>query len=126
MKTKKIFVQNWGTYQNDTLVCIGVTFEEICKYCHKKLFIAPNPEIEKTIKEGYPAQTYVNEDHSSILWMRKFKNNWQSFEILLHEIHHLVYNIFGLKGMEKEKEAQAYQFEYLFHNIRRKLTCKIK
>ena len=126
---KKIFIQNWGTYQNETLVCIGVNIKEIKYYCMRNKLIFNNNvlhTLEKNINKTLLGFVLVNDDGTSFLWLKEFKNKWKYYETLMHELHHLVFIIFGNKLMESEMEAQAYQFEYLFREIRKNLTKETK
>jgi hypothetical protein len=61
-------------------------------------------------------------DRSVILYLREWVRDWHSYETLLHEIVHAVQYIFeDCRGLWSENEAVAYQIEYLFRSIRRKL-----
>lgn len=125
---KKIFIQDWGTYSNETLVCINVSFDEIVKWTIKNKYKVPvliqePEETRECIKEA-PGFVVIGSDHTSLLWMKEFRDKWEFYETLMHEVHHLVHGIFSHKRMLHEKDANAYQFEYLFREIRRKLKNK--
>lgn len=127
---KTIFVQDWGTYPNQTLVCLGAKPKEILAYA-KRIKAKPillkwlTEEVDKSIKESIEKDHlgfFMHNDGRSILWLREFTDNWDFYGVLLHELHHAVFVILGSnKKMEEEIEAQAYQFEYLFQQIRRKI-----
>jgi hypothetical protein len=66
------------------------------------------------------------EDGRSILWLRHWRENWDDYETLMHETLHLIqFILMEGKSMSKEWEAQAYQQEFLFREIGRKLTIKL-
>jgi len=59
----------------------------------------------------------------SFLWLREWDNSWECAEVLVHELFHAVYITLGKgRSMMDEQEAMAYQQEFLFQNIRRKLN----
>lgn len=125
------YLQNWGTYSNQTFVCIGMNHQEITD-AFKKLKSKPaviNAWIrdkekllpQLTMSDG--GLTWRDEESCvTLLWFPTWKNDWQHWDSLLHETYHLVY--FGLleqRLMNKEEDAFAYQQEYLFREIRRTL-----
>lgn len=126
----KIFIQDWGTFPNETLVCIGGSYEYMIRWLiSKKLdadFMIPHKEkIEKTILNKDRGLAITTTSGQSILWLRQYKKDnksWEDIEVLLHEIHHLIDSVSFQKGFDDECEAKAYQLEYLFRNIRHKIN----
>ena len=63
----------------------------------------------------------AHNDGKFLLLLRKVRDDWDYWEILLHETHHITWYLAEGKMFQKEMEAQAYLQEYLFHAIRRKI-----
>lgn len=128
-KSKKFaFIQGWGTYSNETLVVVGMGAEEIINYLHKNDFSFSSDFTEqlrqsfKDDEDDPPSGRCVFDEGRSMLWLPSWKDDWENWETLMHEIVHLIHR--GLcinKFMSKEDEAQAYQMEYLFRNLRTEL-----
>jgi len=121
----KWFIQEWGTLPNETLVVVGLTQKQIVARMKRSKF-------HKDVVEAF-SRSEPLEDASAWVWLRQgrtmlwfpeWKNDWEHYNTLLHETNHLVYHIIRDKGMTNEIEAQAYQHEYLFDNIRRRLCAK--
>ena len=121
------FVQSWGTYADQTLVVVGYTHDELLKITKNRF----TPDVLKFLKEvkgdydtanqGRGMCIFDDETNRSILYLREFHDTWEWYEVLLHECFHVVSFMAKAKNMKTEEEAQAYQLEYLFHNIRRSL-----
>lgn len=118
------FIQDWGTFDNDTLVCVGMTKDEILSviatFHDSYRFVewfrknAPNDECTK----GY----FMEFEAKSVLSIKVYGDAWEFWETLIHELHHAVHIVLGHnRGMEEEKEALAYQQQFLFHEMRKKL-----
>jgi len=131
---KAIFIQEWGTYTNQTLVAVGSSTDEMLRYLKKNkvnkasidAFVADKQNLESQMQNSLGLFCRPKDgDAGSILWLKNWdKNNWRCYEILIHELFHAVYGILGKdKGMLDEEEALAYQQEYLFGEIRRKLNA---
>lgn len=129
-KVKKYYyIQSWGTYASDTLVFVGYDFNGILKVLKKYKqdgfieFLKNDTSLKTNISNNNYKGYAIGYNTKSILLLKEYKNDWKCFDIILHEIHHLVYIILGQeRDMKNEMEAQAYQFEYLFKNIRQKLN----
>lgn len=131
-KNKKYaYIQNWGTYSNQTAVCVGMSRQEIVNYLRRikspaemaVRFLERTADFDKHIRNNSDTISKVFYDEGrSILSFADWKNDWQHWDYLVHEITHLVHNILGhYKNMMDEDEARAYQTEFLFIEIRRKL-----
>jgi hypothetical protein len=119
-------------YRHDIYVCVNSTCEdavrkidsgekeyiEFLKY-HKKRFDLVLSEKQK----AYAIQKQDSGDTMIILG--EPTDDWEYWEVLMHEIHHIVFYLTESKNLDGEMEAQAYLQEYLFRVIRRKL-CGIK
>ena len=70
------------------------------------------------------AAGYVYTDGGkTILWLPKWNDDEDDVRTLVHETFHLVYSVLHKSNnMGREEEAQAYQMEYLFGNIRTELN----
>lgn len=135
MKKKLLFVENLDPYQFDVLVMVGFTAsdkKEFMKQMKKyridfaaaKIFLEKYDEIIEGLKKNLGQFMWIQDekDHMMyILSLRAYEDTWKYWEILMHEVHHLVRELADTKGFLKEPEAQAYLFENLFRSIRRKL-----
>lgn len=129
-------MQGWGTYSNQMVVVIGMNYDETVKALQRKhlrlkseaieAFRKEEKEIRARITEGCNGLFWSNEGRS-LLWLREWTGDWQCYETLLHELYHGISAILHKnKGMIYEEEACAYQQEFLFREIRRKIQSKIK
>jgi len=132
MKKKEIiFVQECGTYTNQILVLIGCQDKnKLFKYLKKiktkadfaKWVLQDFDNWKEDIKNKNIGQfCYNNQVEGTVLVMQHYEDSWEYWEVLMHEIHHVVQYLAEGKGMLKEIEAQAYLFEFLFRSIRRKI-----
>ncbi len=128
--TKKAFIQEWGTYSNQTIVSVGMDVEDMLKYLKRikakyeivKNLAANKEVIEKFLLEKCASCHIDRENGATILFFPEWKNDWEHWDTLIHEVTHLVHAVLGkMKNMMDEDEARAYQTEYLFREIRRKL-----
>jgi hypothetical protein len=121
------FIQDWGTYGNQTLVIVGE--QDIEKVLRKTktpeeiIEEYKNSDCEVAAKEA-DGFVYDFQNSATILWLKKYDpKDWSTFDTMVHEIVHLIQKaMMEMRGMEKEYEAQAYQVEYLFKNIRNKIN----
>ena len=130
---KFIFVQSCGIFKNDVLVAVNCTHKDIVKFAEKHAFsyiVEGLKKRKKDIEQGILTKggfVILDEDlaYSGLLFLKDFSTTWESIEILLHELRHLVYIVSSQKGFENELEAQAYLFTDLFDQIRRKLNAEL-
>jgi len=131
------FIQDFGTYQDDMFVIVGAkSREDIVKVAKsariKKSLIKylSEGDIGTDFKEAGSIVSFTQDGtENMVLFLHYWKNCWDFWETLMHELHHVVhFHIAVARRMEKEAEALAYQQEYLFRSIRRKLqgTRKFK
>lgn len=130
---KQYFIQDWGTYSNQTLVVVGMKHEEIVSLMKRLKFdkegitnfdteSKKEDEADKAFAYTCKGFMWFDDQGRSVLWFREWTNDWDHYDTLLHEIYHGVHHLMHLnKKMVKEEEACAYQMEYLFRSIRRKL-----
>jgi len=125
---KLLYIQDGGTYSNEVLVTVGTTADDIIKYVTRNGFkfsanFADSLQASFTNEERVKASGLTMFDEGrAILWLPEWRKDWEHFETLLHECWHLVHRTLLVnKCMKMEDEAQAYQLEYWFHNIRLKL-----
>lgn len=131
-KTKKHwFILDWGTYTNQTFFSVGYTPSEILKILKKKKWV--NKEFVDAITEDLDLLNDTTGKFSAFVWHKKgasifwvpfFEDDWKFWDTIVHETHHLVRFMSDDKMMLDEEEAQAYQQEYFFRTIRRKLSDK--
>jgi len=118
-----------GIFRNEFVVSVGMSYNEIVNYIKKhkfdKRFIKWQVEEKENFImniENAPAFTLFNKKYAfGIVWFKTWKNNWENYECLLHEVSHIVDFVSCQKNFEYESEARAYLTEYLFHEIRVKL-----
>jgi hypothetical protein len=133
MKTKKhfktMFFQKWGTFANETLVCVGVTKKEI-----RRFMVAKNckPELIEKFDRGLNTDgkfafvwTPPNSG-ATLLWLGGWIGDAEDMDTLVHETNHLIYDISRDKGFQNEPEIQAYQQAYLFSHIWKELKNRRK
>lgn len=121
------FIQDWGSYQNDTLVYVGYGKEEIKKDLQKYQDSATVISNLETVDFDGFRGLVITDRAKTLLVLSKWDGGWEYLEVLIHEIHHLVYMVMVKnKMMEDEMEAQAYQQEYMFRQIRQKLNKKLE
>ncbi len=129
MKKKPIiFIQSIDIYRVDIIIACDATKEEIVKYLEKRKckksfidWIKTDETIFEIINENKALFCWNNKIKGNLILLNDYHDNWEFWETLMHEIHHFIHNLSYDKIMEKEIEAQAYLFEFLFHSIRRKL-----
>lgn len=130
---KALFTQSYGTYTDEILVIVGdITKNELFAYLKKvnahvnfsKWVLNDFPKWQERIKnQNSGLFCWNNEVSGCVLVLREAYDAWEYWETLMHEVHHIVDDFKNKKGLEKEPEAQAYLFEYLFHSLRRKLMA---
>jgi len=131
-KKKKVraYIQGWGTYTNQTIVVVGMTHDQITGVMRRMKadpkIIAAWDKDKKENDERWLAGANNGcswfHDGRSLVWFKDWKNNWEHWDTLVHELSHVIDQVLAVeKGMATETEGKAYQFEYLFRQIRRKL-----
>jgi hypothetical protein len=130
-KGKKFaFIQDWGTYTNETLVIIGMDAEDMLRYVKQNglnFSSGFSEKLRRAFKDTNASGRCVFDEGRSILWLPSWSNTWEDYDTLIHEIVHLIYRCLCCnKNMGDEDEAQAYQTEYLFRKIRLRLASKTK
>lgn len=58
---------------------------------------------------------------SQILCLPEFRDDWSCWEVLLHEVHHVVWNCLKASGVD-DNETAAYLFGETFHKLRKILV----
>lgn len=130
---KFFFIQGWGTYSNETPVFVGHTRKEITEVMKKQKLRKEAIDLwEQSITE----ETAYTESASGFFWhnngysvisLPSFEDDWVHLDTVLHECFHATLIILGnskafIQGRDKiEDEGLAYQCEFLFREIRKKL-----
>jgi hypothetical protein len=123
------YLQGWGTYSSDTMVCVGMTPAQILARMKRG---GTRPRIVKAFA-GVLDQFGNGLGHcwvdpctgASVLSFPDWRNDWPHWDTLVHEVAHLVHAALGRhRAMADEDEARAYQTEYLFREIRRELWTR--
>ena len=120
----RIWIQDWGTYGEQTLICVGANKKEIVahlkKTCPKSQFlycISKFFEIPKGC-DGCFWTHYNPKYRGSILWLKKLEYTPESISVLSHEVCHAIRRLLiEERNMHNEVEAQCYQTEFLIKNI---------
>jgi len=142
MKKKKLtrfwYIQDWGTYNVQTPVFFGYTIPEITRIMNKieikqeaKNLWNNDSKMTDEVFENKSGGVWRNSGYT-LLYLPKFEDTWDLYETILHECVHLVlYQLGGHKMFINqscnsiEEEGLAYQIEFLFRAIRRKLQSKL-
>ena len=135
IKKKYWYLQDWGTYNNQTPVFVGYTIKEITTIIKKQDW---NKEAIKKWCEDEDLAEFMEGknggvwkyDGWTLLYLPSWHGTWDDIETLVHECFHLTVAVLGhqkafVNGGNVEEEGMAYQQEYLFRSIRRKLTSKM-
>lgn len=126
MKKKTIFIQDFGSTSDQMLVCVGVEKIDVLKYCKKvgvkKDFLKMVEYLDWEWMRKQKGVFHWNDESSgTILFLHTPRDEWEYWECLIHELHHAVHEWGKRKCRNEEMEMLAYQQEYLFRSIRRKL-----
>jgi hypothetical protein len=120
---KTSFIQDTPLFKTQTFVMIGYTKDELIKKIKKYHDVGEVlSEIEKIDFEHVSGFVIETKSKKKLLFIRSYSNQWTDIDTLTHEIHHLVYFISEQFNFKDEPEAQAYLYEYLFHEITAKLN----
>lgn len=128
---KSIFwTQDWGTYPDHTLVCCGFfKYEEVVKLTAKQKCLDWSKALEHRSKLDPPTSNphftrwEFKGDSYSVLWLIDWKPNVEHYAILAHELTHGIHLVLGRRlDACEEIEASAYQMQFLFERIVKKLN----
>jgi len=125
---KRLFIINCGTYPNEVLVAIDSNYNEIVSFLKKKKLSLEGFEKNKKIIEkncAYQGSVMMFKNGYLLLQIKKYRNSWDWYEVLIHEVCHVTQYIFENREI-KDDEAFAYQLEYLFKTVRMRVQQKIK
>lgn len=135
MRKKYWYLQDWGTYNNQTPVFVGYTVKEITTIIKRQKW---NKEAVKKWCEDEDLAEFMEGKNGAVwkyegwtlLYLPSWNGTWDDIETLVHECFHLVVGQLGgqkafINGGSIEEEGMAYQQEYLFRSIRRKLASKM-
>jgi len=133
MKTKsikKIFTIKSGTYPFDVLVGIGVSKKQLRNYIEKRFDLCEEEikAIDFNEENGIQeARTIQLAGGQLVFWMKEFHMTSFHLGLLVHETHHMTQFLFDSIGLEyanESQEAWAYQHQYFFEQIMKKLIVK--
>ncbi len=131
MKHKKkpfAFTQDFGTYNHEMPVFVGMTKAEATKWCKSKKFVPKFMAFLEDCPEFIDDRKglkqlgclYLGSGYYA-LWLSPYEDTWAYWEVLIHELTHFIDEFSKDKHMEGETEARAYLLEFMFRSIRRKL-----
>lgn len=132
MKEKKptIFVQDFGVYDQDMLVAVGATKDDVVKFCKKTKaaeafikFVEDNSDIFATMERDKKKGGLFCGDFNGakMMILREVEDTAEYWLSLVHETHHTVFYFSKEFSLENEPEAQAYLFGYLLNSIQSKI-----
>lgn len=135
-RTKYWYLQDWGTYTTQIPVFVGYTPTEICEvlkrqkdfnkdavasFCND---LDDTSNVFKTVQGGI----WTSGNGYSLLYLPKYTGRLSDIATLVHECFHLVINQLGRHKLfinhstqSIEEEAMAYQQEFLWQAIQRRL-----
>lgn len=135
MVKKYWYIQEWGSYNNQTPVFVGYTTKEITSIIKRQKW---NKEVVKKWCDDEDLEKFMEGKNGAVwsyegwtlLYLPKWDGSWDDYETLMHECFHMVIGQLGVQkafinGERIEEEAMAYQQEFLFRNIRRKLQQNV-
>jgi hypothetical protein len=123
------YIQDWGTYTNETLVVVGMNQKQILAALVREGAIPDIVEAYGYVKpEDYESDGFIwTYKGCTVLWLEDWKYDAAHLDTLVHETNHLVYNMMvKRKKMKEEMEAQAYQQAYLFSAILKRLNQRFR
>ena len=116
------------------LVCVGITDKKaVFRYLKKihakvefsKWVLTEFDNWKKDLEEKNIGQLCWHDDlekqYGLVLMLRPYFDAWDYWQVLIHELNHVVQFLAKKKGFQDEPENQAYLQEHLFRSIRRKL-----
>ena len=131
-KQKFAFYQDSGMYSNETLVCVGMRMKDALKYLKRTgakkemidAFSLYEKETDELIAKG--STPTVRTSGACMILLADWKDDWEHLDTLNHEVVHIIQLFLTDKGFDDEDENCAYLHEYLFREIRRKLSKRLK
>ncbi len=126
---KQSWVQQTAQWRKDIFVSTGYSAAEILAGIKKAKVkdwmlkhVEAHQEDWKKLIDMNCAFVSCEEKHGAlIIRLRPYRDSWDFWETLIHELSHAVDFIAERINIEKETEAKAYLQEFLFREIRRKL-----
>ena len=131
-----VFSQKIDPFRKEILVSVGAETKDILSYVNKyyikqarkdfPVILEYYKDLFEKIKKGKGGYAlHFHNDKSNnrylILLLRPYEDIWDYWEILIHELSHILDWVVEDCMIEKETEARAYLHEFLFRSIRRKL-----
>jgi 3-methyladenine DNA glycosylase AlkD len=135
---KGIFIYRNDIFNEELLICVGVTAEEIKRWSERNSKILKkiykDGEILKATKDNIESSTgfvqfFIMDGFKYyILWLKNYNNNWEWIDVLNHEVVHYRQELFKERGISDEREFEAYLHESIFRELRILLNkhCKRK
>lgn len=119
------FIQDWGVIDNETLVFVGATKDEIIGKCRK--FKNAKSVVEKALEMDFRDNGFVTFDENrSLMWINpERKSEWQVMMTVIHECHHLAFVGVHERRAEGEREFNAYVHCWLFEQVWKKMVGTI-
>lgn len=130
MKKKFIFSQDAGHLGTSFVVVSGYNAKETLKFIKKiytkEYYLKAKSLVDKFFdceeRSHYNAEVlHINDKPYILRFKGRVEDSWETWEILIHEITHVVDFYSTRGGFENEPENRAYLMEYLFREIRSKI-----
>lgn len=130
-----LWTQDWGTYDDHTVVAVGFTIQEIIDLMKKDKCLqwaraveSRKDDFEQMGKNSHFFSSWTmvengKDYHYSVMFLLHWKPDMSHYKVLAHELVHGISFIMNNKmDVMKENEAFAYQHTYLFDRIATKLN----
>jgi hypothetical protein len=129
---RKIFVYNSSIFQQEILIVIDTPYKKLKDWIIKKaekplVDLFKEDEIKEQFNISYDGAVHhfnTNGNDYYIFNFRNFKDAWNKYELLLHEIVHLKQYFFRNRSVEDEDEFEAYFIQNTFREIRQLIYDK--
>lgn len=125
---KMCFVLDWGQWKQSTVVFSGMDKKELLSFFRKhkyqngfiQWFEKEYDEEVGKIQNSSQGMACLTDEPWKVpfIWLRSIKDEWITYETILHEVVHAVDHAAKANGWRDEKEAVAYCIEDLFRQIR--------
>lgn len=134
MKSRSIsWTQDWGTYPDLMTVCVGLgNYQELINDCRRqkceewvKALEDRKAELDDLATTHHFTTWKFKGITYSVLWLMEWRKTPVAYSVLAHELIHAVSFVLGSRlDIRKENEAFAYQHQFLFKEIIKKLGAE--
>lgn len=131
---KHFYLYTNEIFNSELLICVGLNTDQIVKRLPKYLtkdavkvfqdrvnIECIRSQIEEKYVNGFLVSFIKDGIAFYFLWFREFKDNWESFDLLNHEIVHYRQMQFEERGIKNEIEFEAYFQQSVCRSLRKLL-----